>query len=494
MNRHIHIFHHLCCLFAGLAMLVGCGHSEIQITNTLNEEVAIFPDYKDITIPINIAPLNFSMEDSSKYCLLLKGKECQFQVRSKKGLFDIPKRKWKTLLKENAEGEIELTIAKKTQDGWSAYSPFHMEVAKDSISPYIAYRLIFSNAMWNKMGIYQRNLENYKETAIFENSLSEYNCMNCHTFQSRNPDKLFFHMRGGINGSVLIDEGKITKLITKTPETFSNFVYIFWHPSGDYLAATTCKTGQNIFINNPNIVEIQDENSDIVIYDFKKNEIFSCDALNSEGSWNIYPAFSPDGESLYYCSTAAIDSVLENFQQMTYSLCRIDFDPETGTLGQQVDTLYNGSLNQKSVSFPRVSPDGKYLAFTLQEYGAFGVWHKDADLYMVRLADGEIYPLTDANSPDNADSYHSWSGNSHWLVYSSRRVDGVTTRPYFTYIDDEGVAHKPFLLPQKNPKKYYQDLLMAYNVPEFIEGKVQLDKHAVLVTMRDTKGTQVQVR
>ena len=494
MNRQTNIRSLLCTLIAGLSALISCGQGEIQIKSTLNEEISIFPDYKEVTIPLNIAPLNFSMEDSSDYCLVLKGKENQFQVRSKKGLFDIPQRKWKTLLSENAGGEIELTVAKKMEDGWHAYTPFHMEVAKDSISPYLAYRLILSNAMWNRMGIYQRNLENYDESPIFENSLSEYNCMNCHTFQSRDPDKLFFHMRGGINGSVLIDEGKITKLNTKTPETTSNFVYIYWHPSGDYMAATVCKTLQNVFINNHNIVEIQDEDSDIVIYDFKKNEIFTCDALKSDDTWHIYPAFSADGKSLYYCTTAAVDTTLINFQQTTYSLCRIDFDPETGTLGQQVDTLYNGCLNQKSVSFPRVSPDGKYLAFTLQEYGAFGVWHKDADLYMVRLADGEIYPLTDANSPDNGDSYHSWSGNSHWLVYSSRRVDGVTTRPYFTYIDDEGVAHKPFLLPQKNPKKYYQDLLMAYNVPEFIEGKVQLDKHAVLVTMRDTKGTQVQVR
>jgi len=73
---------------------------------------------------------------------------------------------------------------------------------------------------------------------------------------------------------------------------------------------------------------------------------------------------------------------------MTYSLCHVDLDPETRTLGQQVDTLYNGRANHKSVSFPRISPDGKYLAFTLQEYGGFGVWHKDAQLYMIRLSNG----------------------------------------------------------------------------------------------------------
>ena len=176
-------------------------------------------------------------------------------------------------------------------------------------------------------------------------------------------------MRGKHAGSVLIDGKKITKLNTKTPETVSNFVYMYWHPNGNYLAATVCDTYQNFFINNPNTLEVLDHNSDIVIYDVKKNEVFSCEALNSKDAWQIFPAFSPDGKSLYFSSTAAVDSISKNFRQMTYSLCRVDFDPETRTLGQQVDTLYNGRANHKSVSFPRISPDGKYLAFTLQEYG-----------------------------------------------------------------------------------------------------------------------------
>ena len=242
---------------------------------------------------------------------------------------------------------------------------------------------------------------------------------------------------------------------------------------------------------NPNTLEVLDHNSDIVIYDVKKNEVFSCEALNSKDAWQIFPAFSPDGKSLYFSSTAAVDSISKNFRQMTYSLCRVDFDPETRTLGQQVDTLYNGRANHKSVSFPRISPDGKYLAFTLQEYGGFGVWHKDAELYMIRLSDGKTYPLSEANSAEG-ESYHSWSHNNRWLVFSSRRLDGLYTRPFFTYIDDKGTAHKPFLLPQKNPVKYYKDLLWTYNLPEFIQEKAQVDTHAVMETMRNTKGIQVK--
>lgn len=123
---------------------------------------------------------------------------------------------------------------------------------------------------------------------------------------------------------------------------------MYWHPNSNYLAATVCDTYQNFFINNPNTLEVLDHNSDIVIYDVKKNEVFSCEALNSKDAWQIFPAFSPDGKSLYFSSTAAVDSISKNFRQMTYSLCRVGFDPETRTLGQQVDTLYNGRPTTKA--------------------------------------------------------------------------------------------------------------------------------------------------
>ncbi len=40
---------------------------------------------------------------------------------------------------------------------------------------------------------------------------------------------------------------------------------------------------------------------------------------------------------------------------------------------------------------------------------------------------------------------------------------------------------------RKNPVKYYKDLLWTYNLPEFIQEKAQVDTHAVMETMRNTK-------
>ena len=74
-------------------------------------------------------------------------------------------------------------------------------------------------------------------------------------------------------------------------------------------------------------------------------------------------------------------------------------------------------------------------------------------------------PLSAANS-GQVESYHTWSSNGRWIVFSSRRDDGSYTRPYICYFDAEGRDYKPFLLPQEDPE---HNLLRmkSYNIPEF---------------------------
>ena len=80
-----------------------------------------------------------------------------------------------------------------------------------------------------------------------------------------------------------------------------------------------------------------------------------------------------------------------------YNLLRVAFDPEDGSIGTQVDTLYNAREAGRSVKFPRVSPDGKRLLYTVSDYGNFSIWHKDADLYMLDLSTGAIDSLPEVD-------------------------------------------------------------------------------------------------
>ncbi len=107
----------------------------------------------------------------------------------------------------------------------------------------------------------------------------------------------------------------------------------------------------------------------------------------------------------------------------------------------------------------------------MSAYGNFTIWHADSDLYLMNLKTSEITKL-DINS-NFSDSYHSSSSTGRWIVFSSRRFNGLFTRPYFAYFDTNGKTHKPFLLPQGNPG-FYKTFLKSYNVPEFVTGKINL--------------------
>jgi len=464
--------------------LVSC-NEDMKISRYINHIIKIYPDYTDITIPYNIAPLNFSINWKGESCLILDGSNDHFQVKSKDGHFIIPSSKWKDLIKRTSGCKIKLTICIKKGEDWWAYKPFFMEVAKEPIDKYIVYRLIPPGyELWNQMGIYQRNLENYDEIPIYENKLSGNNCINCHSFCMQDPNRMLFHARGVYGGTFLIENGKIERLNTKTSKMISPLVYPSWHPSGKYIAFSVNNTQQSFHINSYNRIEVYDTASDVVVYDVKNHCIISSSLLESDKAYETFPTFSPCGRYLYFCSAHAVDSMPQKYKDVKYSLCKINFDQKNHLFGTHVDTIYNAVKNRKSVSFPRVSPNGKFLVFTLQNYGNFSIWHKDSDLYMLNLINNNIYPLVLANSND-VESYHSWSHNSRWLIFSSRRMDGLYTRLFISYIDSKGMAHKPFLIPQKDAIKYYKDLMFSYNIPEFVTNKEQIKSYDISNIMKN---------
>ncbi len=480
-------------LMSILILTVSCGRA-VSVSGNIDETPEIFPDYAGVTIPPNIAPLNFSYLGDGPAALIVRGKSGERRITGHKGLFSFPVSYWRKLTEDNAGAEVSLTVTVRRGGEWLAFKPFTISISTDEIDPYLSYRLIPPGYQaWKKMGICQRNLETYSQTAIFKNSLTGGNCVNCHSYCQRDPSRMLFHARADFGGTVMILDDKVEKLNTKTDSTISALVYPYWHPSGKFVAFSVNTTNQNFFSHNENRVEVYDSASDVVVYDVDKHEITWSPFTRSKDSFETFPTFSPDGRSLYFCSAKAVSPMPQEYSKVKYSLCRIDFNPEDASFGDKVDTLYNGVRNGKSVSFPRVSPDGRHLVFTLHEYGNFSIWHKDADLWSVNLSTGEVFPLDAANSED-VDSYHSWSGNSRWLVFSSRRIDGLYTRPFFCHIDGNGQASKPFLLPQKNPLEYYADQMNSYNIPELMERKATVRPHDIASALRDTPGTDITVR
>jgi len=92
------------------------------------------------------------------------------------------------------------------------------------------------------------------------------------------------------------------------------------------------------------------------------------------------------------------------------------------------------------------------------------------------------------------DSFHTWTTDGRWLVFSSRRGDGLYTRPYFTHIGPDGQASKAFLLPQKDPKAYYKRQMESYNLPAFMTGPVEMPERRIVDEMRRSSGVNVRVK
>lgn len=449
---------------------------QIDVKSYSEFSPAIYPDYKDVTIPVNMAPLNFFVCDTTVDRAILTAGHDNIYVKVSDNKVDIPEGKWHDMLSNNAGDTLSITLCHKTAQGYEAYKPFHIAISQDSIDPVIVYRLIPPGyALWNRMGIYQRRLESFEEKCIYNNRYGKGNCVNCHSFHQGNPSEMMFHLRKRHAGTYIYMDGEMHKINADMSQQLSNPVYPYWHPSGRYIAFSTNKTFQMFHSTDPNIIEVGDDASDIIIYDIEKDQIITTKSLSSPDAFETFPCFSPDGSTLYFCSAQAVDSVERNYKEVKYSLCSISFDLANRSFGTEVDTIYNASEG-RSATFPRVSPDGKYLTYTISDYGTFPIWHKDADLSTIDIATREAMPMNAINSND-VESYHSWSSNSRWIVFSSRRDDGLYTRPYFSHINEDGTPDKPFMLPQRDPMNHYLMQGFSYNIPELIKGEVDLDEH-----------------
>lgn len=400
----------------------------------------IFPDYIGTTVPEGMADLRFGMKDGSR-CRISKRREADTLWYS-------------------------VTVRGKGSGKGLKYREFPVYISHDGIDPYIVYRLIEPGyESWHDMGIYQRELATYREKAIVTNGINDRGCVNCHSFPSGDPRRMLFHARGKGGGTVIVDtrngvRAEKTDLSGKGPRMQGT--YPAWNPDGRHVVFSSNSTNQSFYIAAHQPLEVYDRASDMILLDLETGDVSTVAA--TDDVLETFPAWSDDGRKLYYCAAENPGKLPDKRNALRYRLMELDF--EDGRFSGQARTVLD--IDSLSVSFPRIS--GDRLVFTASAYGTFPIWHREADLWMLSLSDGTVRRLDELNSGET-ESYHSWSSNGKWMVFSSRRTDGRYTRLYLTHCGDDGLFSKPFLLPQRNAK-HNTLRLKSYNIPEFVKGEV----------------------
>ncbi len=455
----------------------------------------IYPDYVGVTIPDGIAPLNFSLADGmdGSIDVVVKGeKGGMLHANGDHADFDIDD--WHELTRQNKGARLTFTVCVCMDGKWSQYRDFDVMVSDDDLDEWgLTYRRIAPGyEVYGKMGLYQRDLSTFDEYAIMENTAVPGACLNCHVANRTNPEQFTFHVRGDKGATVIQRQGQVEVLKARNDSIGGSLVYPYWHPSGKYVAYSTNLTNQSFHAVAEERIEVFDHASDVLVYCPETHEILRDSALATADHFENYPVFSPDGKTLYYCA-AEKKEIPQEYKDICYNICKVGFDPERGIVVGEPDTIFNARQMGKSANHPRPSYDGRFLLFTMSDYGCFPIWHKEADQWLLDLSSGEARALDEVNS-DDTDSYHNWSDNSRWMVFTSRRGNGYYTQLYLAHVDNDGRVSKPFLLPQRNPWEYYDETPYSFNTPDFTKTRVDFDRHAAALAISAEKRVPTVVK
>ncbi len=466
-------------VIAALGFTLLKGPAEPEDYTPVDRPAKIKPDYADTVIPANIAPLNFLvLEPGSKYLVKIHSENGKaISVFSRSGKIKIPLRQWRSLLKANRGRQLFFDLYVRDGHGrWNRYQRIENTIAKEDIDSNIAYRLIKPiYNFWRNIGVYQRNLENYDESVVLHGESFGGGCVNCHSFLNNSAENMFIGTRSMQYGSsaICLRGSRVEKVGTM-------FGYTAWHPSGRLAAYSLNRVRQLFHTTGMENRDVVDLDGAIAYYTLDSQTVKTALGLSDKHRLETYPTWTPDGKYLYFCSAPILwedrnAMPPQHYELVKYELRRISYDVQSDQWGQP-ETVLSADETGLSILLPRISPDGRFLVFCMCKYGCFPVFQVSSDLYLMDMKTGEYQKL--AVNSEYSESWHSWSSNSRWIAFSSKRNGGLFTRTYFSYIDENGRAYKPFIMPQKDPA-FYDSFLETYSVPELIVAPVKVSHNAL---------------
>ena len=469
---------------AGTTAAVVSGADEVSLDAPAPR---IRPDYSELIIPPNIAPLNFQIrEPGSAYRVRLAADTgTPVEVTTSSPIIQFPEKPWSQLLASNAGKSLRLDIWILGTDGqWKRFQTITNRIAAETIDPVLTYRKIHPvQNVWSTMGLYQRRMQTFEETPFLENRRFNDGCCHCHALRNNDPNTATVAIRSSIFGNqcLVINNGAV--------ESFHGTVgYPAWHPKAPIVAAGFSKPQLLLHMARLNdmrdIVESESRLGYFHLGSGSIKKIPAADNSKLAGS----PAWSPDGAYLYYCCASnplavATNTLKTTYNQIKYDLMRIPYDVAKDRWGAPELVLSARTLGL-SIAQLRISPDGRWLFFCGTAYGCWPVYDPKSDLYAMDLRTGgngaefAWRKLDEINSPE-CESWLSWSSNSRWVVFSSKRISPLFSRPHLAYVGADGRCGKPFVLPQRDPT-FYDSQLLTYTTPTLAIGPVPVSQAALV--------------
>ncbi|MFN2427783.1 MAG: tetratricopeptide repeat protein, partial [Candidatus Binatia bacterium] len=391
---------------------------------------------------------------------------------------------WKLIKLRSSERDAEVSIARQgSADGGRV----RIRTSSDPVGDSLFYRevpLPFLSAVQDPSRIRWRfgTVDSEESPPIVLQNLPV--CGNCHSFADNGStlgldvdygnDKGAYAVIDTTKNMVLNDDKIITWADFRQEDgelTFGLLSRV--SPTGRYVISTV--KDRSVFVAIPDIWFSQlffPIKGILVVYDREKKTFTELPGADDPKYVQTNAVWSPDGKEIIFARTEAYKSgrieqqnaalidekdvpeFTRDHKPFRYDLYRIPFNDGKG--GKPVP-IPGASANGQSNYFPKYSPDGKWIVFT--KSNSYMLLQPDSELWIMPVEGGNARRLRSNTTRMN--SWHSWSSNSRWLVFSSK-VNTAYTQLFLTHIDEQGNDTPPVLLER------FTSSDRAANIPEFV--------------------------
>lgn len=462
--------------------------------SSAERQLAIEYPLNETLFPADIVAPKFIWEDTTEDVTswdvsieFENGKETM-QFSSAENTWQPSETAWTDIKHRSMESTATVVIAGLSSDGETlSRNTVKISTSSDPVSDSIFYRevpLPFIEAVQDPSQIRWRfgSVDSEERPKIVLDNLPV--CGNCHSFsgdgQTLGMDVDYGNDKGGYallnveKDMVLNDEKIITWSDYKREDEEQTFGLLSQvSPDGRYVISTV--KDRAVFVATPGIEYSQlffPIKGILVVHDRETGEYTALPGADDPEYVQSNPTWSPDGKYVVFTRAKAytkpkianaksvllsdkdVPEFTEDGEPYKYDLYRVPFN---GGKGGVAEPLRGASNNSKSNFFAKYSPDGKWIVYTQAEN--YMLLMPDSELYIIPAEGGEARRLL-ANT-DNMNSWHSFSSNSRWLVFSSKK-NTPYTQLFLTHIDEDGNSTPPVVLDRFTGED------RAANIPEFV--------------------------